>query len=237
VIATGSASVTASPIMAVGGVPASDRYTAGTQILPYASVQDDPLAHLPDPAPSNCQPAFDLGPQDELTIGPGEVCYGGGEVKGTLTLRTGTTLYVNGGTLNFTSQARVSGTNVTIVLTSTNPVSNPASIATMNMNGGPSLNLTAPTTGTYANILFYQDRRAPLGNTITMNGNSESVIQGAVYFPRSVLDFSGTTGMTTRCIQLIALRLEFSGNGSLVNDCPVGSPNRGHAAQYVRLVA
>ena len=237
ITADGSSRVTASPIMAVGGVPASAAYTSGTQILPFAPVQVDPLAHLPLPAPTNCTNGqLSVQPGETRSIGPGDVCYDGMDIKGTLNIQPNTTVYVNGGVFDLGSQAQVSGSNVTIVLTSTNATSNPASIATVNINGGAQLNLTAPTSGSFANVLFYQDPRATLGNSIHINGNSATRLQGAFYFPRANFTFNGTTGMVTECMQVVARRLNFSGNASIGNSCSAAAAARSFRGTFVRLV-
>lgn len=246
--AKGSSNIIASPIMAVGGVPASNNYASGTEVIPYSAPQADPYASLPDPTlPPNCANGPDVGPQDTLNLGtstPGynastnSYCFNGGwDIKGTVTIPAGATIYINGGELSFGSQAHVTGSSVAFILTSSNATSNPSSVATLGMNGGAHFDLGPQTSGTYANVLFYQDRRAPLGREIRFNGNSSSVVQGAFYFPRSDLQFNGTTGMTTRCIQLVARRLEFSGNGSVINSCAPGTGNRGFQGRFVRLIA
>jgi hypothetical protein len=98
------------------------------------------------------------------------------------------------------------------------------------------MNLTAPDTGTYAGILFYQDRRAGSNNNITINGNSSSTFQGAFYFPKADLTFSGTTGMNTNCMQLVAKDVQFTGNSTISNTCPTNSASGSFAGKKVRLV-
>jgi hypothetical protein len=85
-------------------------------------------------------------------------------------------------------------------------------------------------------VLFYQDPRAPFGNS-TINGNSASIIEGGFYFPSRQLTFNGNTGLQTRCIQLVARNLVFSGNSSVQNDCPPGGGAEAFDATFVRLVA
>ncbi len=63
-------------------------------------------------------------------------------------------------------------------------------------------NITAPTTGTYAGIAIYQDRRAT-GNTNKINGGSGNVIQGAIYFPKDTVD-QRTGNATSLCAMWVA---------------------------------
>ena len=55
-VATGSSSVTASPIAAVGGIPASNNWGAGTVLQPFSLAQEDPFANVDVPTPTTpCQ--------------------------------------------------------------------------------------------------------------------------------------------------------------------------------------
>lgn len=233
VTAGGSSSITATPVSAVGGLTASSNYVGGTQLLPYSLPQPDPFANLPTPSPSGCQSQVTVGPNTTQTLSPG--CYSGMNLKGTVTLNPGT-YYIDGGSFSVGSQAIVAGDGVTIILTSSSAASSPSLIATLNVNGGATLQLTAPTSGTYKGILFYQDRRALDSGADTLNGNASSKLQGALYFPSQELDFSGTSGMTTDCLQLVAYRLTFIGNTSVSNQCPAASGAASFKGVQVRLV-
>lgn len=233
VIAGGSSSITATPIAAVGGLTASSNYVGGTQLLSYSLPQSDPYANLPVPAPSGCQNQVTVGPNSTLPLAAG--CYKGINIKGTATLAPGV-YYIDGSSFSLGSQASVTGDGVTIILTSSTAATNASSIATLDMNAGANVQLTAPTTGPYAGVLFYQDRRAQDSGANMINGNATSKLQGAFYFPSQELDFTGTSGMTTDCLQLVALRLAFSGNTNVSNQCPAGSGAGSFKGAQVRLV-
>jgi hypothetical protein len=233
IVAGGSSRIVASPIAAVGGVPPSSSYVGDTLLLPSSGRQDDPFRNLPDPqVPSPCGPEYSVQPNQTRTVSPG--CYQGMDIKGTLIMQPGTYI-INGGALKFGSQANVTGDGVTFVLTSSNAVSNPASIATLDMHGGAVLDIKAPATGTYTGVVMYQDRRATLSN-IHINGNSASRFQGAFYFPSQQVTFNGNTGMRTRCIQFVARRMVFSGNSRIENQCPEEEGSKAFDALAVRLV-
>jgi hypothetical protein len=233
VVAGGSSLITATPVAAVGGLQASTNYTGTTTLQPFSPPQEDPFARLPVPTPSNCSNAANVGPNHTETLNPG--CYRGMDIKGNVTLNPGV-YYIDGSSLDFGSQAVVSGTGVTIILTSTTAATNPSSIATINMNGGASVNLSATTSGTYAGILFYQDPRATDNGTNKINGNASSAYQGAIYMPRQAVEFSGTSGMNTKCIQLVSRRITFIGNSEIVNQCPTNSGAGSFTGTRVRLV-
>ena len=231
----GSPTIMASPIAAVGGVPPASRFGAGSVTLPYSPPQPDPFASLPPaeiPPGTTCNPEASVNPNDTATLSPG--CYNGMDLKGTVTLNPGV-YYINGSSLSFGSQANVTGTGVTFILTSTTASTSPSSIAQIDMNGGAQLNLTAPSTGTYAGVLLYQHRNAPLTNQ-HINGNSSSRIDGAFYMPSTEITFNGNAGMQVQCLRLVGRRVNFSGNANLTNTCPANSPTRGFNGLMVRLV-
>lgn len=246
VTAGGSSSITASPMAAVGGVPSSSNYTSGTVRLPFSPAQADPYAGLPAPVvPGGCSnQQLRVQPNDPVLtvtsstpgyISPGVFCWSGIDIKGTVVLPPNSVIYVNGNTLDFGSQANVTGHGVTFILTYTDPVGHPERVAQLSINGGATLNLTAPDSGPYAGVLMYQDRRAEYG-TSHLNGNSSSFLRGGIYFPNRQLVFNGTAGMSTQCVQLVARRLSFSGNSNISNTCPSGSGSQAFEATFVRLV-
>jgi hypothetical protein len=186
VSASGSSTIAASPIAAVGGILPSTRYPTGTQLFPYSVPQQDPYAGLPTPNISSSSNNGNVQPNQTKTLSPGN--YSGMDLKGNVTLNPGV-YYVDGSSFSVNS-----GAGVTIILTSKTAASDPASIAQLNLNGNATLNLTAPTTGPYAGILFYQDRRAvDNGGSNLINGNSGSTLQGAIYFPSQAISFTRNT--------------------------------------------
>jgi len=156
------------------------------------------------------------------------------DLAGNVTLNPGT-YYINGDDLSFGAQANVTGNGVTFILTSSTASANPSSIAQINMNGGATLNLTAPTSGTYNGVLVYQHRNAPLTNQF-INGGADMRIDGAFYMPGTELTFNGNAGMEVQCIRLVTRRVHFSGNANLTNTCDANDPNRGYNGITVRLV-
>lgn len=235
VSAGGSSTIAASPIAAVGGILPSSNYPAGTQLFPYSVPQQDPYAGLPTPNISSSSNNGNVQPNQTKTLSPGN--YSGMDLKGNVTLNPGV-YYVDGSTFSANSGAIITGTGVTIILTSKTAASSPSSIAQLNLNGNATLNLTAPTTGPYAGILFYQDRRAvDNGGSNVINGNSGSTLQGAIYFPGQAISFTGNTGMNINCIKLVGYRLTFTGNSNVSNTCPAGSGVSPILGTRVKLVA
>jgi hypothetical protein len=86
-------------------------------------------------------------------------------------------------------------------------------------------------------VLIYQDRRAPLLNSMTINGNSTGKLEGAIYMPRASLTLNGGSGMDTKCLQLVTRRMSFSGDTVISNDCDDAGGSEAFALTDVRLVA
>jgi Flp pilus assembly protein TadG len=233
VTADGSSTVTASPIMAVGGLTGSTNYGVNTKLQPHSAEQQDPFAskNIPSYDSSNC-PAIDINKNDPpLTLPlPGSTnnCYSSIHVKGTLNVSGN--IIVHGGNINFDAGATVTGTNVTFFLTGPG-----GAAGTYDTNGHPTLNLSAPDAGTYKDILFFRDRRAAQ-NTIHLNGNAQSTFKGAIYFPTSDVTINGNAGFNATCFQLVARRLTFSGSMEINNACTTGGGANAFKLQYVRLV-
>jgi hypothetical protein len=237
--AGGSSSISASPIAAVGGVPASSSYASGTVLQPYSSAQADPYSGLPAPVvPSPCNKSVSVSPSQTTTIKnpTGVACFTDINIKGTATFDPGV-YYIDAGTFTAGSQSIISGDGVTFILTSSTASTNPSSVATLTVNGGATINLTAPGSGTYSGVLFYQDRLAASGTINKMNGNASSLIQGSLYFPSQTLQFNGTSGMNTNCLQLVAKDITFIGNTSISNVCPSNAGTPTITGVHIRLVA
>jgi hypothetical protein len=138
----------------------------------------------------------------------------------TITMSPGV-YYLNNTSLSLVGQTRLVGTGVTIILTGTTP-------GTISMGGTSSMSLTAPTSGTYANMLIIQSPNAAAGNNNTINGDNNSMFDGSIYFPRGDINFTGSSANATQCAMIVSLTVEFSGNNNLQND-----PDDCEAAQQV----
>lgn len=148
---------------------------------------------------------------DVANNGPGAMVLGagnymiGGSLSDTgsasLTLDTG--LYIIGNTLQLSGSGAITGTNVTFYTEGSTSVS-----------GGSNLSLTAPTSGDYAGLLFFQSREDT--QSMSISGSSGSAIQGIIYAPTAPLTIGGTDGMTVS-LDIIADTLKVSGNGTVTN--------------------
>ena len=243
--AGGSSNVTAEAVAGVGGIQESNNWHVGAY-RPYSPAIDDPFANVtPDPTQMHCV-GSQLNEDTNIAaaLASGTNCWASMKVGSnkTLNLPSGYTgpIYINGG--DVTLQGDFSCTGCTIVLTNSDPLS--TDIGQIKVNADAKVNMTAPTSGTYKGIAIYQDRRATdksPGNNI--NGNSGSIIQGALYFPKQQLDYNGTGTTNAICTMFVARRVNFSGNSTTTNkfkkmsDCSAFGLPSGGATRMVRLVA
>src|SRR5262249_18264858 len=116
-----------------------------------------------------------------------------------VTLQPGTYV-IDGGSFSISGNSSISGTGVTIILTS----SRRSNYATASISGGSTVNISAPTSGTLQGLAFYQDRNAPSSGNDSFSGGTTQNITGAIYFPNQGVTFNGGTETGgARCTQLI----------------------------------
>lgn len=232
----GQSTVSVSQVAAVGGLKSSVNYAPGTILLPHSKAWQDPLASLPNPTkPSQCNKPTQLSVQPNTTVNvsaPGGVaCFTSMNLKGNVTFAPGT-YYINGGSLSIAANAVVKGSGVTFILKDFSGNSS----TTVDISGSASVNLTAPTSGTYGGILFYQPPTAPSNGKNTISGNTNSKLEGAVYLPNQQVTFAGTTGMDTKCLQIVARTVAFSGASTIQNDCSGNPAARAFSGSRASLV-
>jgi hypothetical protein len=148
----------------------------------------------------------------------------------------------HGGTGNVNFQGSFTCSSCSIVMTNSDP--NGTTIGSYSTNAQAKTNIAAPTTGTFAGIAIYQDRRASTtsNTTNTVNGGSNNVIQGAVYFPNQTLKINGTGTAVSLCAMWVANNITFVGGSSIAVSSPTDTACSGDgmpssAVQMVRLIA
>src|SRR4029079_18938819 len=98
-------------------------------------------------------------------------------------------VYVVQGALKVNANAVVAGSGVTIFMAGSNSYI---------MNGNATVSLSAPTSGTYSGVLFYGDRTGTAAQS-TFNGTADSLLTGAIYFPRQHVHYLGNLSGTGGC--------------------------------------
>ena len=257
----GSADLYATVIAAAGGIQQSSTWHVG-RYDPFVPALEDPYkdvnpnkTDVADKCGTGSLPAIAIpngggkSKPTTMTFNPG--CYSSISVASgeTITLNPGI-YYISAGNV-LLHGALIAKNGVTIVLTNrdTSPT---ASIGSFDMQAGSTLDIEAPTSGTYSGIAIYQDRRATDkdvgGGNVTssspnkINGNSSQKVIGALYFPNQQLTYNGGGTAAAQCTQFVVRRVVFTGNNKTdVNQFTSSCADKGikkiEASARVRLVA
>jgi hypothetical protein len=67
--------------------------------------------------------------------------------------------------------------------------------------------------------LFFGDRAATSSNSNQIAGTNSSTFTGVLYFPTQQLTYTGTSGASTTCTQLIADMITMTGTTGISNAC------------------
>lgn len=182
----------------------------------YAPAIPDPLSYLQPPAAGACTSVSNQA----TTLYPGTYCNGI-TINGNENVTFSPGVYYMKGNLIVNGQDTVSGNGVTFYFAS----------GSLIMNGGSQLNFVAPTTGSYAGILYYQNPSDT--NTIILNGDTTSVYQGVVYAPGANLTINGGGNVAAYTI-IDTKSLTDNGNGTFglgsnYSSLPGGDPIKGPA--------
>ena len=186
----------------------------------------DPLAFLPDPTvPVGCGNTNYTLSGGTATIVAGTYCGGITVSSSGATLHLGAgTYYLKGGGLTVQGGANlISDGGVTFYNTSAPGFS----YKYLTVSGGSTTVLTAPTSGDYSGILFFQDRSIVSTNSNVISGTSTTNITGALYFKTTPLEYSGGSAGAGAWTIMVADKIKFTGGSNLGSDFsnyPNGSP-------------
>lgn len=196
--------------------------TAGGSQLNAAMIETqapttaDPYAGTTMPPAGACRQT-NYNPPANATISPGTYCDGITVRAGvSLTFNPGTYI-INRGSLSLNGGASLTGTGVTIVLTGSG-----TNYANVSIQGGATVNLTAPSSGATAGLVFFQDRNAKStgpNSTDSFGGGAGQSITGALYFPNQTVQFGGSATSNNTCTEIVALQLILVGNQTMQVAC------------------
>jgi len=199
-------------------VGASPGYTCGggnlTCISPApitgAVNSGDPLAQLPAPTnPSNCTAVPAMSPHSTTTVhNPTGTVMFCNDVSVSnseeLDLDPGTYIFTGcgGSGIKVSGQGTLNGSGVFLYFEGN---------CTPNFAAGATVTLSAPTAGPYDGILMFQARNDSVGASLT--GGGAQLLTGIVYFPNTLLQYTGGTTSTSTGQQatIIAYNLQFTG--------------------------
>ncbi len=203
-ITNGNACITAQSIQVVGGSSVTNCTTPPSSVQPFG----DPLYGLAAPSvPPNCNHPAPQTVNGVLTYYPGNYCSA---ISGSANFSPGVYNLLGGG-MTCNGNCTMTGTDVTFYNTCSSSPCNGSTAGTIKLNGNGSVTLSAPTSGTLAGILFFEDRTAAAGSD-TINGTNNYALNGTLYFPESTVKFSGNSAPSTNTnTVLIANAVDFNG--------------------------
>lgn len=233
--ADSNSKVSADFISTVGGYLIGSSASVTPTPMSGASAMADPLADLPQPSVGACSynnKIVNSPGNTTVTLNPGVYC-GGLAVKSNAVVTLNPGMYViKNGKFLLDSNVKLTGTGVMFFLTGTNGV--------VAWDSNTITTLTAPTTGPYKGILFFQDRAFGGLHDFDSNNQNKTMV-GTLYFPKATFNSdSNSTFNSSSCTMIIADNFVFSSNAGLVVDfdptaCPVPLPD-GLTSQGVSLV-
>jgi hypothetical protein len=226
--ASGSGTITGSSIQVVGG---EGQTGGGISPAPTTGITSpgDPLSgqytapYSATSPPTTCD-ATNSKPAAGATLSAGIYCGGITVNSGTVSFNPGLYVLYGGG-------LTVSGSGVNIVSNSTGG-NGTGGVTFFNMDsgslyggykalavqGGSSSTLTAPTSGSYQGLLFWQDPTIPTtdyNKQNTVSGGSSTQFTGILYFPNSPLVYSGGSSGSSAYTIIVADTVTFSGPSKL----------------------
>jgi Flp pilus assembly protein TadG len=228
---TGNVTITAPTIGVVGNYTSSGNVSFTPTPKTAVIAASDPLAYLTEPTVGSCaHSSFSLSGNTGSSGSPyqlyaGTYC-GGISVSGNSWLNFNAGTYVlAGGGMTITGNSVMTGTGVTFYNTT-----GTGGYGAIALNGNSTVNFSAPTSGSLAGILFFQDRSIPstaAGSTIT--GNSSSTFNGAIYFATTAVTYNGNSAVNGYSI-LVSDKVVINGNSTVGNNYSSltnGSPIKG----------
>ncbi len=191
------------------GNPLPSNTTTGVAVV------SDPLAYLPTPSPSGaCTSLSAVGSNTTANIPAGFYCGLNASSNTTVNLTSSGT-YSFDGSVSLSSNSALNGTSgVTLYFKSGSIV----------LSSNDALNLVAPTSGTYAGVVVFQDRAD--STPLSLSSNVGMTLTGAVYAPDAALTISSNSFAD---VYSVASTINI-GSGSAINinadysSLPGGSP-------------
>jgi len=221
----------------VGGETVTDesKLSCG-QVRTHAAATRDPYANVPEPTLTGCQVASpNIGTPGATTnyshpagcsysVFPNKTVF-----RGTVNLAPGLYYFADtfetlGGSTQAAANISINGSGVTFYF---GPNANVSTTSTTQFQ------LTAPTSGTYAGLVFFGSRSNT--NNVQITGITGSTIQGAVYFPASKIILLGISSTALGCTQFIADTITVSGNSTLRDNCASAGTKAIRTSEWIAL--
>jgi Flp pilus assembly protein TadG len=222
--ASGSATLNAPLTGIVGDAQISGSASVNPPPKTNVASAPNPLAYLQEPTVGSCTytgcsvsgSGNAAAACKSTTIGgvvylnPGVYC-GGISISGSSSVFFNPGTYIlDGGGLNASGSTTLNGSGVVFYDTADSS----HSYGPITLSGSSHANLSAPTSGPLAGILFFQDPSVKGGQGSTISGSSGSSFDGALYFPTTAVNYSGSSGASGYTI-VVADTITLSGSASM----------------------
>lgn len=207
---SGGACITGPTVNIVGNYRNSSSCILNPKPNTGVALVADPFASVPAPITTGGCDHNKFSVTGTMTLSPGKYC-GGITISGGATGNLNPGMYIlAGGGLTVSGGSRINGTGVTFYNTNGQGVGG-SSYSPIVISGTSGSVLSAPTSGTYSGMLFFEDRSINSSAQNTVSGGSNSQINGAMYFLNSPLVYSGGSNNTPSNTQIVADTLTVSG--------------------------
>jgi hypothetical protein len=212
---SGGATMTGSSIQVVGNYN-------GTGFTPTPTTgitsPGDPFSgQFTAPTPASCTATS--WHNNSATLSPGTYC-GGIVVDSNNTVTASAGMYIlYGGGLTVSGGGNLIGSGVTFF--NMDSGGSYGGYKPIVVSGGSTTSLSAPTSGSYEGLLFWQDPSLPstdYNKQNTVSGGSSTQFNGILYFPDSPLVYSGGSGGSSQYTVIVAATVTFSGGSTLHAD-------------------
>jgi len=216
---TGSAIInTESPITIVGGYRIVGSVVINPTPMTGASVLPDPLASLPVPnlasypvrhGTASHPDTLRITGSGSVTLDPG-VYYGGIAITGSNNVTLNPGVYIMAGSgFKITGSSRVTGSHIFMYITEDpSHTSGDGKMGKLKLTGSQQLTLTAPDSGDYAGILYFQDRSND--EDVDITGSSMlSGSTGVIYIPAGRLNVTGSADVH---LNFVVNKIRFTGS-------------------------
>ena len=208
---------------------------ASEGVYTNASSEADPYQLVDIPSFGGCSGGTNVVITSDTTLNPGVYCGGLTIQNGAqVTLSPGEYI-INGGDLFMEEISEIEGNGVVIFITSSGA---PSTIGSLRVTDHSQIDITSPTTGTYAGIAIYQDRDAPATGQNEILGVSSGSgpapkihVEGSIYLPSQLLVMNGDAELRIRvsslCGKMVGKSFDLKDDALLRIDCDSGSSGSG----------
>ena len=191
---------------------ANNAELTGSPLSNHAATVTDPYADVAlETIPSCTGQSGEAGNNATIDLSPGHFCQGW-EFQNNVTVNLSPGAYYIDKQMDLGNNVIVNGTGGVTLIVNGN--------YTVEFTNNAQINITAPSTGTYAGLAIMGLRDAKSSVTHVFSNNTVMNIKGVVYFPNQIVEFDNN-GATTPggCTQVIGRIVELYNNVWLDHNC------------------